>query len=898
MKELKYIILFCAALIAASCTKDDFGGKDALTSFSQISVGMADLTTTRTHLGENNKMFWNKQESIGIYSDVQDVELYTLNQSDGENASFTGNTVKGNKFYAFYPYREGAIDKDNKKILHMRLNNGWVNNEQSRLPMVATSSTNSFLFKQVVGIIKISLTGDSYISSVSIWGNNKEYISGSGIIDISENTPLFRIDETSKEIHSLNSCIFNSYLDKDTPTEFYFPVPVMTFEEGFTVSIIGKRADSNEDFTLEKKTHEPVVISRAIIKSFSSLDTDELLQAEDDQKVLERDALIALYNSTDGANWIHNDNWGTDLPLDEWYGVSIDERGHVYSIGLAENNLTGTIPESIGNLGNLDNLYLNDNQLTGDIPESIGNLVNLTRLYLYNNQLTGGIPESIGNLGNLTRLYLDNNQLTGGIPESIGNLGNLDNLYLNDNQLTGDIPESIGNLVNLTRLYLYNNQLTGGIPESIGNLGNLTRLYLYNNQLTGDIPESIGNLVNLSYLYLMNNQLTGGIPDSFMNLAKLEDFAFYLNRMDGTLSETLLKSEWWAKIDRNNLRQQDGYKLKYGWLYESTDFSQDGKVTILQQHQKGNGIKIVITAEGFSDRMVNDGTFDAATKWAMEAFFNVEPYTTFRDYFDVYSVAAISKNEMIGEDVVFGTKNGNAGEGYQTNHETIIEYVKKVTDLNDDLSNVTTIAILNNDNAYSRAYCSMYSNGFSIGITEYGSDGALQHEVGGHGFGKLADEYTYDDKTSSAVFTDTEWLHSIHESGQYLNIDTNSDKTKVLWKDFIANPDYEVENLGIYEGALGSYSKGIYRATPNSMMSDGYGDFNAPSRWAIYERIKRLAGENYSFESFLEYDKKNLEAIAAKATTRNYVEKLPESKVQRGAPPVFHNYPSSEIGRH
>ena len=802
MKELKYIILFCAALIAASCTKDDFGGKDALTSFSQISVGMADLTTTRTHLGENNKMFWNKQESIGIYSDVQDVELYTLNQSDGENASFTGNTVKGNKFYAFYPYREGAIDKENKKILHMRLNNGWVNNEQSRLPMVATRSTNSFLFKQVVGIIKISLTGDSYISSVSIWGNNNEYISGSGIIDISENTPLFRIDETSKEIHSLNSCIFNSNLDKDTPTEFYFPVPVMTFEEGFTVSIIGKRADSNEDFTLEKKTHEPVVISRAIIKSFSSLDTDELLQAEDDQKVLERDALIALYNSTDGANWIHNDNWGTDLPLDEWYGVSIDERGHVYSIGLAANNLTGTIPESIGNLVNLR--YLN----------------------------------------------LMNNQLTGNIPESIGNLGNLDNLYLND------------------------------------------------NQLTGDIPESIGNLVNLSYLYLMNNQLTGGIPDSFMNLAKLEDFAFYLNRMDGTLSETFLKSEWWAKIDSNNLRQQDGYKLKYGWLYESTDFSQDGKVTILQQHQKGNGIKIVITAEGFSDRMVNDGTFDAATKWAMEAFFNVEPYTTFRDYFDVYSVAAISKNEMIGEDVVFGTKNGNAGEGYQTNHETIIEYVKKVTDLNDDLSNVTTIAILNNDNAYSRAYCSMYSNGFSIGITEYGSDGALQHEVGGHGFGKLADEYTYDDKTSSAVFTDTEWLHSIHESGQYLNIDTNSDKTKVLWKDFIANPDYEVENLGIYEGALGSYSKGIYRATPNSMMSDGYGDFNAPSRWAIYERIKRLAGENYSFESFLEYDKKNLEAIAAKATTRNYVEKLPESKVQRGAPPVFHNYPSSEIGRH
>ena len=124
MKELKYIILLCAALIAGSCTKDDFGGKDALTSFSQITVGMADLATTRTHLGENNEMLWDKREGIGIYSDVQDVELYTLNQSDGENASFSGNTVKGNKFYAFYPYRKEAIDKDNKSILHMHLENG------------------------------------------------------------------------------------------------------------------------------------------------------------------------------------------------------------------------------------------------------------------------------------------------------------------------------------------------------------------------------------------------------------------------------------------------------------------------------------------------------------------------------------------------------------------------------------------------------------------------------------------------------------------------------------------------------------------------------------------------------------------------------------------------------
>ena len=227
-----------------------------------------------------------------------------------------------------------------------------------------------------------------------------------------------------------------------------------------------------------------------------------------------------MYNSNDGANWNHNDNWGTDLPLDRWYGVSVDEKEHVYSIDLAGNNLTGTIPESIGKFVNLNYLYLNNNQLTGTIPESIGNL------------------------------------------------GNLKGLQLSQNQLTGSIPESIGNLVNLNYLYLNNNQLTGDIPESIGKLG------------------------NLGGLYLNNNQLTGGIPDSFMNLTKLEYLDISRNRMDGTLSETLTESEWWAKLIKINLNQQDGYKLKYGRLYESTDFSQDGKVTILQQHQKGIGIKI------------------------------------------------------------------------------------------------------------------------------------------------------------------------------------------------------------------------------------------------------------------------------------------------------------------
>ncbi len=52
------------------------------------------------------------------------------------------------------------------------------------------------------------------------------------------------------------------------------------------------------------------------------------------------------------------------------------------------------------NIEETTNLSLDNNQLTGEIPSSIGNLTNLTYLGLYDNQLTGEIPYSIGNLMN------------------------------------------------------------------------------------------------------------------------------------------------------------------------------------------------------------------------------------------------------------------------------------------------------------------------------------------------------------------------------------------------------------------------------------------------------------------------------------------------------------------
>lgn len=85
----------------------------------------------------------------------------------------------------------------------------------------------------------------------------------------------------------------------------------------------------------------------------------------------DRAVLVALYNATGGDNWTNNEGWLSDLPLNQWYGVTTNERGNVTDLALRENMLTGTMPPEIGNLKFLESLALIDNDLTGCLPGSL-----------------------------------------------------------------------------------------------------------------------------------------------------------------------------------------------------------------------------------------------------------------------------------------------------------------------------------------------------------------------------------------------------------------------------------------------------------------------------------------------------------------------------------------------
>lgn len=253
--------------------------------------------------------------------------------------------------------------------------------------------------------------------------------------------------------------------------------------------------------------------------------TEEQVQAFDcatvtDVPRIECEALVALYQSTNGAGWLDSTNWLQSTTVGDWEGIYLDN-GSVSSIVLINNNLDGTLPDAIGTLANLYNLYLNGNNLRGKIPASMGQLKNLVWLGMFSNQFSESIPPEMGDLLNLAHLNLSNNALSGSIPSSLGKLRNLETINFGSNKLSGKIPSTFGDLTKLRLLDLSDNQLSGIIPAELGSLLELTTLYLQNNSFYGQIPSAFGNLVNLRQLLLDRNAFYGDLPVSITKLVNL-----------------------------------------------------------------------------------------------------------------------------------------------------------------------------------------------------------------------------------------------------------------------------------------------------------------------------------------------------------------------------------------
>jgi len=251
-------------------------------------------------------------------------------------------------------------------------------------------------------------------------------------------------------------------------TTFQVSIAITATVEELKRQIAKLREISAASFELFVKDVEDKLTNNRAISDLGFTDGPVLfmliieLNAETD-----KEALIKLYESTNGENWTNKGGWNTDVPLSEWEEVTVDEEGRVIMLDLQSNNLTGPIPASLGQLTALEELNLNCNQLTGTIPTELGNLTALTWLDLSYNRLEGTIPVELGELGNLEELDLSNNRLTGAIPAELGQLGALKGLCLSCNKLEGPIPAELGQLGALEWLILSYNELSGEIPAEL-----------------------------------------------------------------------------------------------------------------------------------------------------------------------------------------------------------------------------------------------------------------------------------------------------------------------------------------------------------------------------------------------------------------------------------------------
>ena len=326
--------------------------------------------------------------------------------------------------------------------------------------------------------------------------------------------------------------------------------------------------------------------------------------------------------------------------------------------------------------------------------------------------------------------------------------------------------------------------------------------------------------------------------------------------------------------------------------YQSSDYSQDGKVSQLNIASQGKGIPIVIMGDGFVDKEIADGSYSRTMNQAMEHLFSEEPIKSLREYFNVYQVTAVSKRNIFDgtSSTVFGTVPDHQTMGIDVDASQVMKYVKKVEGI--DSIHALAVVIMNmninkgvtymmasnkiSDYSYSIALCPVID---SLKSEMFRS--VLVHEAVGHGFAKLADEYVRSTE-GSATDDDIKELKERHEKyGWFLNVDSEKDSTKVLWTKFIYDAEFANEKIGTYEGGY-TFFKGVYRPSEESMMRSNDAPFNAPSRQVIYNKVMKMALDRTpTYQEFVEFDK------AHKPTTWKYRDRTRQSggDIWRPAPP-------------
>ena len=355
MKKFGYVAFSVLLSLLTGCSEQELNEASDVLTFSEFTVSMAEAIDTRTYFEADNSVVWSNNDRIGLFSDIQDVEVYYIDgEPDGSNAKFWGNPISGKKFYAFYPFTPDYFNPSDRMKLKAEFWGGWMEGNTIDLPMVAISNSNNLQFRQVCGIFKFTLTGKNTIRQLSLRSNNGEIIRGTGYIDLTEDVPLFKIDTSDEYSYVFNYCVCFNDLEPGVPVSYYFPVPVITLEKGFSLRIDGTDKATGEEFTLVKSIGEPITIHRAEIISFSDIDTDAMLEEGIIHVAAVKLKKTSLELKSGDIEWlfyevvpVEADNYAVNWSSSNPNVATVDECGNVKAI--SEGTATITVTSVDGN---------------------------------------------------------------------------------------------------------------------------------------------------------------------------------------------------------------------------------------------------------------------------------------------------------------------------------------------------------------------------------------------------------------------------------------------------------------------------------------------------------------------------------------------------------------------
>ncbi|MDO5442530.1 MAG: M64 family metallopeptidase [Bacteroidia bacterium] len=580
-------------------------------------------------------------------------------------------------------------------------------------------------------------------------------------------------------------------------------------------------------------------------------------------------------------------------------GLTNMERFSIHSVP----NMNGTLPDFFSEWKKLESISINYTSFEGPLPKSLGSCPELERISMFNDRFTGTVPEEWCEKDKL--IQVECNLLSGQFPDAFYSMPSFSTSFWDSVVQGVTFPRYYMDLSNApfipAKIHPYNDTdwqihygcydgkeyilsdivknnkytvlIEWGItnPYGQGMMDQLKPLYDKYHDAGLEIvainswdlnkvsdSETEKYLKEHGYDKWLNVCLSKGIPSYSM----INPYAIVMDRNEHLVYSDLTGMDYKGIFNKTAyydlapfIKQLFG---DYDPSYESTDFSKDGEVLTLQKASRGKGINLVFMGDAYVDKDMNaGGHYETMMMSAMDEFFAVEPYKSYKDRFNVYAVKVVSRNCTIGDGM--STALGayqNQGRALTGDVDKAIEYALKVPSINSN-KNLTVAVLVNN---YSGGASTTSISGYNSGIAfistyndiadDYGP--IVRHEAGGHGFAHLADEYDDNHDKSPSDSEIQRNNREYEELGWWANVDFTSDPERIRWSHMLKDDRYK-SSVGIYEGGL-TYGHGVWRPTEDSIMKTNDGVFNAPSREAIFKRIMTLSGEDYSFEKFAAYD--------------------------------------------